>query len=92
MELGLTQEQAEATKQKLYAGLYEAFWMNAMPVEDAIALTRYLVETTAGFVRFAVNRPKTVGGPIEVATITKHEGFRWVQRKHFYPAALNPDR
>jgi len=25
-----------------------------------------------------------------VATITKHEGFRWVRRKHFFEARLNP--
>ncbi len=85
----MTKEQVSATQQKLYAGLYESLYLNAMPVEDAIALARYLVETTAGFIKFAVRRPKTVGGPTEVATITKHEGFQWVQRKHFYPAALN---
>jgi hypothetical protein len=36
-----------------------------------------------------MKQPKIVGGPIEIAAITKHEGFRWIQRKHFYPAGLN---
>jgi len=48
-----------------------------------------MVETTKGFIRFAVGLHKTVGGQTEIAAITKHEGFKWVQRKHFYPPDLN---
>jgi hypothetical protein len=60
-----------------------------MPIQDAINLAVFLVETTIGFSRFAPGAP-TVGGPIEVAAITKHEGFRWVRRKHYFDRALNP--
>jgi hypothetical protein len=52
-----------------------------MPIQDAIDLARYLAETTVGFIRYSVLRRKTVGGPIEIAAITKHEGFRWAQRR-----------
>jgi hypothetical protein len=53
-----------------------------MPIHDAVALTRFLMEATIGYVRFRVDlQPKTVGGPVDMAVITKHEGFRWVQRK-----------
>ena len=53
-----------------------------MPIHDAVALTRFLMEATIGYVRFRVDlQPKTVGGPIDMAVITRHEGFRWVQRK-----------
>ena len=31
-----------------------------------------------------------VGGDTDVAVVTKHEGFKWVRRKHYYPAYLNP--
>jgi hypothetical protein len=76
---------------QITGSLYEHMVMTAMPVQDAIDLARYLVETTAGFVRFAVRmQPKSVGGSVEIATITKHEGFKWIQRRHFYPATLNP--
>jgi len=61
----------------------------AAPIQDAIDLARFMVETTIGFIRFAIDRPKTVGGAVEIASITKHEGFKWVQRKHFYPRDLN---
>jgi len=30
-----------------------------------------------------------VGGPIEIAAITKHEGFKWISRKHYYEGVLN---
>jgi hypothetical protein len=61
----------------------------AMPIQDAIDLAEFLVRVTIGFVRFCPGHP-TVGGPIEIAAVTKHEGFRWVQRKHYYDAELNP--
>jgi hypothetical protein len=38
-----------------------------MPIQDAIDLARFLVETTIGFVRFAVFLPKSVGGAVEIA-------------------------
>lgn len=75
---------------KVRRDFYEPFVLPAMPVQDAIDLAQYLVETTAGFVRFSIRRLKTVGGPVEIAAITKHEGFKWVRRKHFYDVALNP--
>jgi hypothetical protein len=54
-----------------------------MPIQDAIDLARYLIELTIGFVRFSSGAP-TVGGSVEIAAITKHEGFRWVQRTRHY--------
>lgn len=62
----------------------------AMPIQDAIDLVEYLVDVTAGFVRFAPGAP-TVAPPIDVAAITVHEGFQWVKRKHYYSAELNPE-
>lgn len=32
---------------------------------------------------------ETVGGPIDVAAITKAEGLVWIRRKHYFDAALN---
>lgn len=61
----------------------------AMPIQDAIDLVKYLIQVTEGFVRFIPGAP-TVHEPIDIAAITYHEGFRWVQRKHYYSAELNP--
>jgi hypothetical protein len=61
----------------------------AMPIQDAIELAEFLVHTTIQYVRFSPGAAM-VGGPIEIATVTKHEGFKWVQRKHYYDQSFNP--
>tara|TARA_B100000949_G_C14215239_1_gene422032 strand:+ start:77 stop:931 length:855 start_codon:yes stop_codon:yes gene_type:complete len=59
-----------------------------MPLQDVIHLAEYLVETA---IKFAKYRPgaQTVGGPIEIAVISKHEGFKWIKRKHYFSTELN---
>jgi hypothetical protein len=59
-----------------------------MPFPDAIAFAKYLVEVTAGFSHFLLG-PDTVGGPIEIAGVNRHEGFKWIARKHYYTPQLN---
>lgn len=60
----------------------------AMPIQDAIDVARFAVETSAKYARYGI-RAETIGGPTELAAITKHEGFKWVSRKHYYHADLN---
>jgi len=70
---------------------YEPLISPAMPLQDGIDLVRFMIEVTIGYVRFAPGAP-TVASPIDLAAITRYEGFRWVQRKHYYTADLNrPD-
>jgi hypothetical protein len=59
-----------------------------MPIQDAIDLARFLVDASIKFSRF-VPGPQVVGGPVEIAAITKHEGFKWINRKHYYEQNLN---
>ena len=60
----------------------------AMPFPDAIGLAKFLVETTSGYSHFNLG-PDTVGGPVEVAGISLHEGFKWIARKHYFSTDLN---
>ena len=60
-----------------------------LPIADAIELADFLAGMTAKFVRFTFG-PASVEGMIELATITRHEGFRWVRRKYYYDRAINP--
>ena len=76
---GLPAGEARALQERLVRDLYATLSVPAMPIQDAIDLARFLVETTIGFVRFAVFLPKSVGGEVQIAAITKHEGFRWVR-------------
>jgi hypothetical protein len=61
----------------------------AMPVQDAIDLADFLVETTKRYVRFLPGAD-TVGGDTDIAVVTKHEGFKWARRKHYFNHVLNP--
>lgn len=61
----------------------------AMPVQDAINLVDFLVDLTKKYFSF-LPLANIVGGDTDIATVTKHEGFKWIKRKHYYPASLNP--
>jgi hypothetical protein len=61
----------------------------AMPIQDAIDLVTWLAEITKMYMRF-MPVSATVGGPIDVAAITRHEGFKWIRRKYYFDGKLNP--
>jgi hypothetical protein len=61
-----------------------------MPIQDAIDVARFLVHAAIMFSRFSPG-PNMVGGPIEIAAITKHESFKWISRKHYYDQAWNKE-
>ena len=60
----------------------------AMPIQDAIDLVRFLADISVYSSRF-VPGAQVIGGPIDIAVITKHEGFKWISRKHYYNQSLN---
>lgn len=62
--------------------------VSEMPIQDAIDLADFLVEICKKTSRF-VPGPQTIGGPTDIAVITKHEGFKWIERKHYYTQELN---
>ncbi|MEW6349939.1 MAG: hypothetical protein AB1646_12805 [Thermodesulfobacteriota bacterium] len=86
---GLPEATIEEIVDQCYNQLGAPILVNHMPIEDAIDLATFMAETTARFTRFCLG-PDSVGGPIEVATLTKYEGFKWVRRKHFFDRTLNP--
>lgn len=75
----------EILRNQLMAGMIT----DAMPIQDAIDLSAFMVDVAIKWARFTPQE-ETVGGAIEIATMTKHEGFKWVRRKHFYSRELNP--
>jgi hypothetical protein len=48
-----------------------------------------LVELTSHKRRFSTDE-ETVGGPIDVAILTKNEGLVWIKRKHYFEQDINP--
>ncbi|WP_428343173.1 hypothetical protein [Mycobacterium sp.] len=86
---GATPDAAKAQVETTLGAFHLDPVQEGMPLPDAIALARFMVETTEGYARYRMG-PDTVGGPVEVASISPHEGFKWISRKHYYSPALNP--
>jgi len=61
----------------------------SLPKDELGAMAESLVNLTR-FKRRVSNEQETVGGPIDVAVITKGDGFVWTKRKHYFAAELNP--
>lgn len=59
-----------------------------LPKQDLAYMAESLVNLTA-FKRKISNDNETVGGPIDVAIISKGDGFIWVKRKHYFDKELN---
>ncbi|KEY58408.1 hypothetical protein [Serratia sp. DD3] len=59
-----------------------------LPKQDLAYMAESLVNLTA-FKRKVSDDSETVGGPIDVAVISKADGFIWVKRKHYFDKELN---
>lgn len=60
-----------------------------MPKPELATMAEALVNLTS--IKRKVSRGmETVGGPIDVAVISRSDGFIWVKRKHYFEAELNP--
>jgi hypothetical protein len=88
IDRGMSSQDANDTYMALIAECGTSLSLPAMPIQDAIDVSRFLVETSGKFARYGL-RPETIGGPTEIAAITKHEGFKWIARKHYYQPELN---
>lgn len=73
----------------------EAYWqpvleiVNALPKDELASMAEALVNLTKFRRRVTTDR-ETVGGPVDVAIITRGDGFVWVNRKHYFQPELNP--
>ena len=62
-----------------------------LPKQDLAAMAEALVNLTAFKRKVTSDQPETVAGPIDVAVISKGDGFIWIKKKHYFEASLNPD-
>ena len=63
--------------------------VNALPKEELGAMAESLVNLTSLKRRLSWDS-ETVGGPIDVAVISKGDGLIWIKRKHYFDGDLNP--
>jgi ribosomal protein L20A (L18A) len=61
----------------------------SLPLDELAAMAESLVNLTS-FKRRVTHVPESVGGPVDVAVISKGDGFIWIKRKHYFSPELNP--
>lgn len=62
--------------------------LGVLPVDEMAELAETLINLQA-LKEKVTKSTETVGGPVDVAIITKSEGLVWVKRKHFFDIGLN---
>ncbi|WP_445682877.1 hypothetical protein [Radicibacter daui] len=70
---------------------YWPLWnvITSLPLDDMAELAETLVRLES--LKEKVTQPtQSVGGPVDVAIITKHDGFIWKKRKLYFEGNLNP--
>ena len=61
----------------------------SLPKDELGSMAESLVTLTSLKRRISMEH-ETVGGPVDVAVITKGDGLIWTQRKHYFKPAFNP--
>jgi len=59
--------------------------------DELALLAESLIMTTSLKRRMDIEATESVGGPIDVAVISRTEGFIWIKRKHYFDVDLNPN-
>jgi len=81
--------------EKISSNQYEKFLkpllesISILPRDELAAFAESLVNLTALKRRVTRNQQETVGGPIDVAVISKSDGFIWIKRKHYFKPEFN---
>ncbi|NDE91434.1 MAG: hypothetical protein EB059_09945 [Alphaproteobacteria bacterium] len=60
-----------------------------LPIDEMVNLGETLVNLES--LKEKVTRPsQTIGGPVDIAVISKGEGFVWIKHKHYFDLRINP--
>ena len=60
----------------------------SLPKNELAEMAETLVNLTSFRQRVSPDA-ETVGGPVDVAIISRGDGFIWIKRKHYFQAELN---
>lgn len=63
--------------------------VQVLPKDELASMAETLVSLTSFRRRMSFD-VESVGGPIDVAVISKKDGFIWIKRKHYFKPELNP--
>jgi hypothetical protein len=78
--LKLTNEQLENLGEQMRIQFAAGIPFQFLPLQDCVDLAVFLIRSTINFQRFRTSI-RGVGGPIEVATVTRAKGFQFVAQK-----------
>lgn len=81
-------EQARNKRQENYVDPLLSV-IEMLPKDELAAAAEALVNLTSLRRKMSMEA-ETVGGPIDVAVISKGDGLVWIQRKHYFRPELNP--
>lgn len=84
----------EQLTKRLHSHIEQFHWgpvmaaVQFLPKDELAAMAESLVNLTSFRRRMSMDF-ESVGGPIDVAVISKGDGFIWIKRKHYFKAELN---
>ena len=81
------QQTADVRRREFVAPIMDI--VEHLPKEEHADMAEALINLTALKRRVSLDL-ETVGGPIDVAVISKGDGLLWIKRKHYFDPALNP--
>ena len=64
--------------------------ITVLPKDLLAEVAESLVNLTSFKRRISMTSSETVGGPLDVAVISRGDGFVWIKRKHYFRPELNP--
>ena len=65
--------------------------VSALPKDELGVFAETLVNLTSLKRKVSADESESVGGPTDVAVISKGDGFVWIKRKHYFDPKLNMD-
>jgi len=86
-DLGSLLDNIETFKEEYVAPMHKS--IEYMPKGELAQVAAFLVSLTSLHKRMSSEEQETVAGPIDVAVISKGDGFVWIQRKHYFRPELN---
>jgi hypothetical protein len=78
--LNLTPQQLVTLKQQMEPRFAAGIPFQFLPLQDSVDLAFFLIQSTISFQKFRTTVVRGVGGPVEVATVTR-DGFNFVSQK-----------
>jgi len=65
--------------------------VSILPKDEIATMAESLVHITSLKRKVTIDEDESVGGAIDVALISKGDGFVWIKRKHYFERELNPN-